>query len=163
MKPITEFPQYLIDNSGNVFSMKRKKLLKKQISGNGYPIIYLYDGEKPNRRYIHRLVAEAFIPNPENKATVNHKDGNKQNNHWTNLEWNSYSENNKHAYDIGTKKPVKHTDETKNAISSKKRHLNDLQIRIIRKLIIFGMNYTQIGRMFNASRRTVRDSQRYDV
>ena len=71
----------------------------------GYLIVCLYKNKKRSTKTIHRLVAIHFIPNPENKKTVNHKDGDKENNYVENLEWNTYSENNKHAFKIGLRKP----------------------------------------------------------
>ena len=56
---------------------------------------------------VHRAVAKAFIPNPQGKPCVNHKDGNKLNNHVSNLEWVTYSENERHSYDVLGKKPNK--------------------------------------------------------
>lgn len=68
---------------------------------NGYLAIGLYDG---TYKYIHILVAKTFIPNPENKPTVNHKDGDKLNNSIENLEWSTYQENIRHAYDVLNRK-----------------------------------------------------------
>lgn len=76
-----------------------EKILKPAIHERGYLFVQLSINKKILRRYIHRLVAEAFIPNPENKKTVNHKDGNKKNNCVENLEWCTYLENNTHAYE----------------------------------------------------------------
>jgi hypothetical protein len=61
-----------------------------------------------DRKYflIHRLVAQTFIPNPENKPEVNHKDGNKHNCYYKNLEWVTPSENKQHAFDTGLKYPT---------------------------------------------------------
>lgn len=61
----------------------------------------LYDNGNGTTERVHRLVASAFVPNPDNKSDVNHIDGNKLNNHYTNLEWVTKSENMRHAYDTG--------------------------------------------------------------
>ena len=66
--------------------------------GRGYLKVNLHKNNISETRYVHRLVAEAFIENPENKVTVNHKDGDKKNNSSSNLEWATYSENHKHSY-----------------------------------------------------------------
>ena len=94
---------YLISNYGNVYSIKMNKLLSKAIDGVGYHFVKL-GGRHGKNCSIHRLVAEAFLQNPDNKKTVNHIDGNKLNNMFYNLEWATYSENEQHAWNIGLKK-----------------------------------------------------------
>lgn len=100
---------YQVSNLGRVRSLDRKnsrgqkirgKVLQEQNNTKGYLYISLYKGSRDKRenRYIHRLVAEAFIP-PFNGETVNHKDGDKNNNVISNLEWATQSENIKHAYE----------------------------------------------------------------
>ena len=68
--------------------------------GGGYPRVVLYKNGKRHRVLIHRLVCEAFIPNPDNKPFVNHKDGNPNNNQVSNLEWCTCKENVQHAINI---------------------------------------------------------------
>ena len=102
MRQIKEYPDYLITLDGKVFSMISMKFLKLNNDGRGYLSIQLYDKKGGNkRRLIHRLVAEAYLPNPENKEQVNHINGIKSDNCLLNLEWNTSSENNKHAFRTG--------------------------------------------------------------
>lgn len=91
-----EHCSYTIDENGTVVSLQRDKTIKQREEA-GYMRVSLVNGS----HYVHRLVAQAFIPNPENKPCVNHKDGNKKNNNVYNLEWCTHKENSKHAYDMG--------------------------------------------------------------
>ncbi len=93
--------RYGISPEGFVWSIRHGKKLKQLISNCGYPQVSLFDGKKFKYYRIHRLVAAVFLPNPENKEQVNHKDGDKKNNHVNNLEWNTRSENNAHAFRTG--------------------------------------------------------------
>ena len=93
--------RYLVSQQGDVYSLKMKRLLKPVRTEKGYLSVELWEGYKRKVMKIHRLVAKNFIPNPRDCKEVNHIDGNKENNHVSNLEWCTRSENLKHAYRIG--------------------------------------------------------------
>lgn len=96
-KNIDGFDGYYISSWGRVYSDKLNDFLKLNSTEKGYLRADLYKNGKPVHKKVHRLVAEAFIPNPGKKPQVNHKDGNKQNNSVTNLEWVTNQENSYHA------------------------------------------------------------------
>lgn len=107
-KKINEYDGYEISNLGKIRSFKKDKnnfILKQRITKGGYLRITLYKNGMAKKYLVHRLVAQTFIPNPENKPQINHLDGNKQNNKVDNLEWCTNSENQKHAYKTGLEKP----------------------------------------------------------
>jgi hypothetical protein len=90
---------YIVSPNGNVYSKIQKRLLKGTIDFFGYKYITI----NASKEKVHRIIASLFIPNPENKPCVNHINGVKSDNRVENLEWSSYSENNKHAYETGLK------------------------------------------------------------
>ena len=112
IKPIPGFENYLITSFGRVWSTKKEQWLKGDPKGsqNGYLRITLYNKGIPKHFMIHRLVAENFLPNPDNLPIVNHKDENKTNNNVDNLEWCTYEYNSN--YGIGTQKSVQSRKES---------------------------------------------------
>ena len=110
LRPIKGFERYLISSEdGKVYSNAKGKSmyeLKTFTKPDGYLAVSLWDDNERGKKVrktllVHRLVAETFIPNSENKHTVNHKDGNKQNNCVSNLEWATLSEQQIHAFNTG--------------------------------------------------------------
>lgn len=95
------FDGYLVSNCGRVVSLKTGRELAWQIMPNGYAVVCLHKNNQRSRALVHRLVAKAFIDNPDSLPEVNHKDGDKLNNSVSNLEWMSREQNLRHAVDTG--------------------------------------------------------------
>ena len=115
-KQINEFESHFISNFGRIkaiqvitnfgsqFKVYPERFLNPWLSKTGYNYVDISINGKVNRFLVHRLVAQHFIENPENKSQVNHKDGNKSNNIFENLEWCNAKQNLKHARDLGLNK-----------------------------------------------------------
>lgn len=128
-KPLNQCKDYMISSYGRIKSLKRGReiILKPSYTHDGYVKQAISINGKSITYRVHRLVAEHFISNPNNKKTINHIDGNKKNNHVENLEWVDLSEQMIHAYYLGLKKPVQGTLQG-NAV------LTEEQVREIREI-----------------------------
>ena len=94
MKDVTNYEGlYAITSCGKVWSYQSKKFLKPQKTKSGYLYVGLYKDTKVRKFYVHRLVAEAYIENPNNLKTIDHIDGNKEHNYIKNLQWMTQSDN----------------------------------------------------------------------
>ena len=139
-KEIQNYDGYRIFEDGTIESNVRNKdkskyYVMKQQNNNGYKTIMLRSNEgKAEMFRVHRLVAMAFVENPNNYPIINHIDGVKNNNHFSNLEWCTYSMNNKHAFDTKLKE-------------NKKSYTKDEEIEII-KLRKSGLRAKDIQKIF---------------
>ena len=153
-KPVVGYEfDYEVSDKGNVRSVDRftssnacrkGAALRKYVTANGYETVHLSHGGKRKTLLVHRLVAQAFIPNPYGKSQVNHKDGNKCNNVAENLEWVTPTENMQHAAcmygSIG--KPRKLTTEQAEEIKKDERQ----QIKIAAEYGVSSQAISQIKR-----------------
>lgn len=107
----TEIPNweglYEVSNFGRARNAKTKKLKPHDFNNYGYARVQCYNGESRAKLFIHRLVAELFVSGKQEGFVVNHKDGDKTNNIFTNLEWVTRSYNNSHALTNGLKEAKK--------------------------------------------------------
>lgn len=101
-RPVKEFPWYLACSDGYVINTDTGHVLVGSIKKTGYREILLVDADgNPHSRLLHRVIAQAFVENEENKPEVNHINGDKDDNRALNLEWVTRGENLKHAYENG--------------------------------------------------------------
>ena len=104
MKPIPNYPNYSVTEDGKVINNKFNRELKPILGNTGYYQVSLSNKGESRNLTIHRLVANVFLSNDENKREVNHINGIKTDNRLINLEWATSSENRQHAFDTGLKK-----------------------------------------------------------
>lgn len=141
---IPGYEPYEISNLGHL--RRNGVILSTPVARIGYKRKYLKDIKK--NLLIHRAIAMAFIPNPENKKEVNHIDGNKQNNAIKNLEWASRKENAQHAYRIG----LMHDQRGEKSHRAK---LKEHDIKIIREAASIGFSQTQIANYLKLDPSTI--------
>lgn len=136
--PVSEHPRYLVSNFGRVLNAKTQRILKQCVNSAGYKKVVLNGKNK----YVHRLVAEAYIQNPDALPEVNHKDGNKWNNTAENLEWVSKSENAKHAFDLGLRSVDGYT---RYRVSQSCRRFSVSEVEEIKRMYDEGMTKKEIS------------------
>jgi len=136
--------RYSVDESGNVFSHINGRKLKPRISSRGYYNVNLAG----KSRQVHRLVAEAFLPNYLEKPQVNHIDGNKANNDISNLEMATAQENVIHSFKTGLNVGLKGENHGKAKLSNE-------DVITIKRLLLSGEMVTSIARKFEVSQPTI--------
>ena len=147
---------YQISNFGRIKSIDRiiiyadhriykykSKILKCELT-KGYLTVKLYLATNKRAYRLNRLVAQAFIVNPKNKPEVNHRDGNKLNNHITNLEWMTFDENMAHSAKNGLSASGERNGRSK---------LNEFQINVIRKCS--GLTNAELADIFTVSKSNI--------
>lgn len=143
--------RYWISNLGRVKSYANKApiILKSTINKHGYEKLELSSNGITKSVLTHRLVACAFIPNPNNKPTVNHKNGIKNDNRLVNLEWATYEEQYRHSDNLGLRN-IKGSGHYKSTLEEK-------DVLEIRNRLAKGETQLSISKIFNVSRSTIRN------
>ena len=147
MKKILEFPNYEISQNGVIYNRYTGRILKPGLDTCGYPKVTLQKDKKAYTRLIHRLVLETFIgPRPKGKECC-HNNGNPADNRLENLRWDTRKNNTLDSVRHGT-----HPCGEKNGYAK----LNELQVRIIQRLLKFGeLTHKEIAGVFDVYRTTI--------
>ncbi|HEY3401740.1 MAG TPA: NUMOD4 motif-containing HNH endonuclease [Ohtaekwangia sp.] len=169
--PLPSNVKYAVSNFGRVKSVFRNLVVNDPLYNRVYSTTRQEKILKPNPNYrgyfrvdlrstdrksgmvslVHRLIAEAFLPNPYNHPQVNHKDGDKQNNRVENLEWCTNLHNNRHARKNGLYPDLSNPN---NFTANK---LDPTQVRTIRKCLSDGMKYADLATYFQVQRSCIKD------
>lgn len=149
---------YQVSNLGRVKSLNyrrtgKEKILKPIKMKRQYIKVQLCKNRKPKQYMIHRLVAQAFIPNPDNKEQVNHINGNKADNRVENLEWCTNSENTQHAFENGLNK-YNYTDKTPQRVYCIEFDMSFESLTQAEK--VTGANHSDIGKVARGERKSAK-------
>ncbi len=151
---------YQVSNYGRIRSLetfvnhrygkriRKGKIKTLAVNKGGYHTVNLFKDNETKMLKAHRALMQAFVPNPENKRTVNHKDGNKLNNHISNLEWATHKENNIHAHENNLVN-IKIGEDNAAA------HLSNIDILEIRTLSSNGIRHRTIAKVFDVHENTI--------
>ncbi|AHK11501.1 homing endonuclease HNH [Shewanella sp. phage 1/40] len=152
MKKIKGYSRYSIDECGVIKNIKRDYILQPRNSGYGayLTVALINDSGVRKTKFVHRLVAENFLAKENGRFIVNHKDGNKYNNHINNLEWCTVAENVQHAYDTGLHIKASGVDSPNTKLSSQKVHN-------ICASLMGGLQITSVAEIHNVSVSIVRN------
>lgn len=145
---------FKVSRSGKVYSKRSKKILKQNKHKNGYMTIATRVGGRLGKAYcfkVHRLVAETYLDNIENKPQVNHIDGVKDNNNLSNLEWVTAKENIQHAFRTGLAEPLRGEDSPTSVLTIS----NVKFIRSNYKPYCRDFGANALGRKFSVSHETI--------
>lgn len=139
---------YQVSNFGNVKRLKKLNnqhepnlVLRQFTTDKGYTRVQLFKNSAKRNHFVHRVVAEAFLPNPLNKSQVNHINGKKNDNRVLNLEWSTPSENGKHSYKMLGRVPM--------------RKIDVKEIESIRKRYAAGDKLTTLSKEYEVSQATI--------
>ncbi len=157
----TDGDYYTITSEGNVKTCNwrntgREGVLRPAKDQKGYLRVGIMINGKLSTRKVHRLVATAFVPNPENKPQVNHKDGDKLNNHYTNLEWTTNKENANHAikkglfcFSAGWNKGISNTKLSEKEVIEIREHRDKNNYTFKKLAEMYNISESNISRIIN--------------
>lgn len=140
---------YSLTDKNNVLRTYKEKVISQSVNSSNYKKVILRDENgKGTNYYVHRLIAEHFIPNPENKEQVNHIDGNKWNNNISNLEWVTPSENSKKAFDVGLREISGYN---KIKVAQTSRRFSSEEVEQIKEYYSIGKTMKEIAEIYGCS------------
>jgi hypothetical protein len=159
----TEFYKYEVGDDGSVWSLDynhsgQRRIMKQYYDRDGYRYVFLVINGKRFKRLVHRMVANVFIPNPENKPQVNHIDGVRDNNRVENLEWCTAKENSIHGWNNGRVASDVQKNKAREMFTGSKNpksKLNEAQILSIRRLRAKGISLKDIAERHGISKSQV--------
>lgn len=158
LRPVPGFESHIsVTQDGRVWSHSKNRWRVPALDGpNGYLIFYVAVGNGNSvKRRVHRCVAEAWIPNPENLPFVNHKDGCKTNNHASNLEWCTASDNLRHSWQTGLRRTTERTRAVSLLGGRANRKFSDSEAARIRSLFRGGRSIRSLSFEFSCSRTVI--------